>query len=78
MLKEVVAAGDIYAAVRFCIENKLNMIVSEDTSTGKTVAARKIRSYVGDGERIGIPPLKWSSAMFRKTEEDHGKQAIEA
>ena len=26
----------------------------------------------------GLPPLKWSSAMFRKTEEDHGEQAPEA
>ena len=24
------------------------------------------------------PPLKWSSAMFRKTEETHGKQATKA
>ncbi|NRQ11630.1 hypothetical protein [Aliiroseovarius sp. xm-v-208] len=24
------------------------------------------------------PPLKWSSAMFRKTEETHGQQATEA
>ena len=24
------------------------------------------------------PPLKWSSAMFRKTEETHGKQATQA
>ena len=29
-------------------------------------------------EQIGLPPLKWSSAMFRKTEETHGKQATEA
>ncbi len=51
-LREVVAAGDIYAAIRFCVENKLNMIVSGGTSTGKTVAARKILAYVGDEERI--------------------------
>lgn len=51
-LREVVAAGDIYEAIRFCVENKLNMIVSGGTSTGKTVAARKILSYVGDEERI--------------------------
>ncbi len=51
-LREVVAAGDIYAAIRFCVENKLNMIVSGGTSTGKTVAARKILSYVPDEERI--------------------------
>ncbi len=51
-LREVVASGDIYAAIRFCVENKLNMIVSGGTSTGKTVAARKILSYVPDEERI--------------------------
>ena len=51
-LREVVAAGDIYDAIRFCVENKLNMIVSGGTSTGKTVAARKILSYVPDDERI--------------------------
>ena len=28
-------------------------------------------------EWAGLPPLKWSSAMFRKTEEDHGKQATQ-
>ena len=51
-LRDVVSAGDIYAAVAFCVENKLNMIVSGGTSTGKTVAARKILSYVGNDERI--------------------------
>ena len=24
----------------------------------------------------GLPPPKWSSAMFRKTEEDHGEQDV--
>ena len=51
-LREVVASGDIDAAIRHCVENKLNMIVSGGTSTGKTVAARKILSYVRDDERI--------------------------
>jgi len=51
-LREVVQSGDIYAAVKFCVLNKLNMIVSGGTSTGKTVAARKILSYVPDQERI--------------------------
>ena len=31
-----------------------------------------------DSYAAGLPPLKWSSAMFRKTEEAHGKQATEA
>ncbi|SEJ82096.1 Type IV secretion system protein VirB11 [Marinovum algicola] len=51
-LREVVASGVITDAIRFCVENKLNMIVSGGTSTGKTVAARKILSYVSPDERI--------------------------
>ncbi|KZY03901.1 MULTISPECIES: ATPase, T2SS/T4P/T4SS family [unclassified Sulfitobacter] len=51
-LREVVAGGDIYEAVRFCVEHKLNMIVSGGTSTGKTVAARKILSLVSADERV--------------------------
>jgi type IV secretion system protein VirB11 len=51
-LREVVASGAIDAAIRFCVENKLNMIVSGGTSTGKTMAARKILSHVRDEERI--------------------------
>ncbi|MBZ0123598.1 MAG: Flp pilus assembly complex ATPase component TadA [Roseovarius sp.] len=51
-LRQVVKGGDIYEAVRFCVDNKLNMVVSGGTSTGKTVAARKILSYVGADERI--------------------------
>ena len=51
-LREVVASGAISDAVRFCIENKLNLIVSGGTSTGKTMAARKILSHVDDAERI--------------------------
>ncbi|SPJ31321.1 ATPase, T2SS/T4P/T4SS family [Falsiruegeria mediterranea] len=51
-LRDVVAAGDINEAIGFCVENKLNMIVSGGTSTGKTVAARKILSYIPGEERI--------------------------
>ncbi|WP_299154135.1 ATPase, T2SS/T4P/T4SS family [uncultured Tateyamaria sp.] len=51
-LREVVARGEIDEALAFCAEHKLNMIVSGGTSTGKTVAARKILSLVGDEERI--------------------------
>ena len=41
-LRAVVASGVIDDALAFCVENRLNMIVSGGTSTGKTVAARKI------------------------------------
>lgn len=51
-LRDVVASGDIDAALRFCVANKLNMIVSGGTSTGKTVAARKILSLIPEEERI--------------------------
>ena len=51
-LREVVVSGDIEGAIHHCVENKLNMIVSGGTSTGKTIAARKILSYVCDDERI--------------------------
>lgn len=51
-LRDVVAAGDIDAAIAFCVEHKLNMIVAGGTSTGKTVIARKILSFVPVPERI--------------------------
>ena len=51
-LRDVVASGDIDASLRFCVGNKLNMIVSGGTSTGKTVAARKILSLIQPEERI--------------------------
>ncbi len=51
-LRDVVATGDIDAAIKFCITHKLNMIVSGGTSTGKTVTARKILSFVQTDERI--------------------------
>jgi len=51
-LRKIVKGGDISAAIEFCVSNKLNMIVAGGTSTGKTVAARKILSFVGDDERI--------------------------
>jgi type IV secretion system protein VirB11 len=51
-LRDVAASGDIDTALRFCVENKLNMIVSGGTSTGETVAARKILSLIPPEERI--------------------------
>jgi len=51
-LREVIASGVIDDALAFCVENKLNMIVSGGTSTGKIVAARKILSHVPAEERI--------------------------
>lgn len=51
-LRKVVKSGDIYAALKFCVDNKLNIIISGGTSTGKTVTARKVLSYVSHDERI--------------------------
>ena len=51
-LRTVVATGDIEAAIAFCVSHKLNMIVSGGTSTGKTVTARKILSFVPEAERL--------------------------
>lgn len=51
-LREIVAAGDVTAACRFCVTHRLNMIVSGGTSTGKTVLARKLLSYVDPSERM--------------------------
>ena len=51
-LRGVVRGGDIDEAVRFCVVHKLNMIVSGGSSTGKTVATRKILSFVPPEERI--------------------------
>ena len=51
-LRDVVATGEIDAAIKFCVRHKLNMIVSGGTSTGKTVTARKILSFVPADERI--------------------------
>jgi len=51
-LRDVVTTGNIDAAIKFCVTHKLNMIVSGGTSTGKTVTARKILSFVPTDERI--------------------------
>ena len=47
--------------------------------TGLTKSTDLKNGVVADQlARLGLPPLKWSSAMFRKTEEDHGQQATKA
>ena len=51
-LRDAVATGDIDKAISFCALHKLNMIVAGGTSTGKTVTARKILSFVPIPERI--------------------------
>lgn len=51
-LREVVATGDLDAAIRFCVTERMNLIVSGGTDTGKTVALRKVLTHVADTERI--------------------------
>lgn len=51
-LRGIVAGGDIGQALQFCADEKLNIIISGGTSTGKTVTARKLLSLVPAHERI--------------------------
>ena len=51
-LRKIVATGDIEAAIKYCVENRLNTIISGGTSTGKTVLCRKVISYIPDDERL--------------------------
>ena len=51
-LREVVASGDLDAAMAFCVGHKLNLVVSGGTGTGKTVALRKALDHVAASERI--------------------------
>ena len=51
-LAELIEAGDLMAALRFCVDNKLNILISGGTDTGKSVALRKIISMIPQDERI--------------------------
>lgn len=51
-LKELTAAGDIDAAMRFIVERKMNALIAGATDSGKTVFARKMLSHVGTNERL--------------------------
>lgn len=52
MLERLASSADLETALRFCIEQKMNILISGGTSSGKTVAARKMLSYVDPSERI--------------------------
>ena len=45
-------AGDIEAAMQMCVEDRLNIVVSGGTSTGKTTFARALLAMVPADERI--------------------------
>lgn len=51
-LAVAVARGRIEEAARLCVEGRLNVLVAGGTSTGKTVALRKLLSLVPAEERI--------------------------
>ncbi|TNC66429.1 ATPase, T2SS/T4P/T4SS family [Rubellimicrobium roseum] len=51
-LCEVVASGDLDAALAFCVHHRLNLVVSGGTNTGKTVVLRKVLDQVPATERI--------------------------
>lgn len=51
-LREIVEAGHVEDACRFCITHRLNVLVAGGTSTGKTVLARKMLSFVDPSERL--------------------------
>ncbi|MCY1741009.1 ATPase, T2SS/T4P/T4SS family [Ensifer sp. SL37] len=51
-LLALAAAGDLMDALRFCVEHRLNIVISGGTDTGKSVALRKLISMIPDDERI--------------------------
>ncbi|MCX8502258.1 MAG: ATPase, T2SS/T4P/T4SS family, partial [Alphaproteobacteria bacterium] len=51
-LKEIMGRGGLDEALEFCVAEKLNVVISGGTDTGKSVALRKIISMVPAEERI--------------------------
>jgi len=45
-------AGQVVDAMRLCVEERMNILISGGTSTGKTTFARSLLSMVDPGERI--------------------------
>ena len=45
-------AGQVVDAMRLCVEERMNILISGGTSTGKTTFARSLLSMVDQGERI--------------------------
>ena len=45
-------AGQVVEAMRLCVEERMNILISGGTSTGKTTFARSLLSIVDPGERI--------------------------
>lgn len=51
-LASLISSGDLMNALQFCVENRLNVLISGGTDTGKTVALRKIISLIDPSDRI--------------------------
>lgn len=51
-LKSIMNVGSLEETLRYCVEEKLNVVISGGTDTGKSVALRKIISMVPNEERI--------------------------
>ncbi len=51
-LREIVREGSLEDALKFCVQEKLNTLISGGTSTGKTVLLRKIINMIPAEERI--------------------------
>lgn len=51
-LTELAAQGNLMEALKFAVTEKLNVVISGGTDTGKSVALRKLISLVPDDERI--------------------------
>lgn len=49
---ELTRAGDILAAMKLCVSERLNIMISGGTSTGKTTFARALLTLVAENERI--------------------------
>jgi len=51
-LQEIIASSTLEQALRFCVMQRLNIVISGGTDTGKSVALRKIISMIPKEERI--------------------------
>lgn len=51
-LKAMLAESGLEQTLRFCVEQKLNIVISGGTDTGKSVALRKIISMIAREERL--------------------------
>lgn len=51
-LRSMTEGGDLMGALRYCVDQKMNILISGGTDTGKSVTLRKIISMIPQQERI--------------------------